>query len=48
MVSGILVVIAASCLALFIIANVIRDLVHYHRLDKYSKEREEDEQCLKK
>lgn len=42
MLSGIVVVIVASCVVLFIITNVIRDLIHYHRLDKYSKEREED------
>lgn len=42
MISGILALIAASCVALFIITNVIRDLIHYRRLDKYSKEREED------
>ena len=42
MVSGVLVVVAASCVVFFIITNVIRDLIHYRRLDKYSKEREED------
>ena len=40
--TGILVVIAACCWGLFIIINVIRDLIHYHRLDKMAKEHEED------
>lgn len=42
MISGILALIAASCIVFFITACVIRDLVHYHRLEKYSKEHEED------
>ena len=42
MISGILCLIAAGCIVLFITANVIRDLIHWHRLDKYLKEHEEN------
>ena len=42
MISGILAVIAASCIVLILLGYVIRDLIHYHRLDKYSKEREKN------
>ncbi len=40
--SGIFVLIAACCWALFIITNVIIDLIHNHRMLKMLSEDEED------
>ena len=42
MLSGVLFLIAIGCIVFIFMTYVIRDLIHYHRMDKISKEHEED------